>query len=97
ADAEERRKRIREQIEALAAQKGWQIPIDEGLLDEVVHLVEYPTVLHGHFEPEFLELPQEVLITTMREHQRYFPVQDLNGKLLPYFVTVLNSDERAVS
>lgn len=97
ADAEERRKRIREQIEALAAQKGWQIPIDEGLLDEVVHLVEYPTVLHGHFEPEFLELPQKVLITTMREHQRYFPVQDLNGKLLPYFVTVLNSDERAVS
>ncbi|MED0674777.1 glycine--tRNA ligase subunit beta [Aneurinibacillus thermoaerophilus] len=96
ADPEERKQRILSQIKALESEKGWNVPIDEGLLDEVIHLVEYPTVLSGSFEKEFLEIPQEVLVTSMREHQRYFPVQNDKGELLPHFVTVRNGDERAL-
>lgn len=92
-DPEERKEQILQQIHALEEEKGWTIPIDEGLLDEVVHLVEYPTVLYGNFEQEFLEIPQEVLITSMKEHQRYFPVLDKEGRLLPHFVTVRNGDK----
>ena len=69
------------------------IPVDEDLLEEVNNLVEYPTVLFGQFEEEFLELPEEVLITSMKEHQRYFPVKDKTGNLLPYFVTVRNGND----
>jgi glycyl-tRNA synthetase beta chain len=72
---------------------GWSIPVDAGLLEEVTHLVEFPTVMSGSFREEFLALPKEVLITTMREHQRYFPVEK-DGRLLPHFVTVRNGDER---
>ncbi|USG63851.1 glycine--tRNA ligase subunit beta [Brevibacillus ruminantium] len=94
--AEERRKLIVEQIRRLEAENGWRIPMDEGLLDEIVHLVEYPTALFGTFEPEFLSIPREVLVTSMREHQRYFPVEDANGQLLNHFVTVRNGDSRAL-
>ena len=72
------------------------IPTEEGLLKEITHLVEYPTVLYGQFDEEFLILPREVLVTTMREHQRYFPVEDQNGRLLPYFVTVRNGDDQCL-
>lgn len=92
ADFNERKQMITEQIEALAREKGWHIAVDEDLLEEVVFLVEYPTVLYGSFNEEFLDIPQEVLITSMREHQRYFPVLDEQGKLLPYFVTVRNGN-----
>ncbi|MCM3126213.1 glycine--tRNA ligase subunit beta [Paenibacillus provencensis] len=89
-DIEERRALIVSQIEALAAKKNWTIAIKEDLLEEVLFLVETPTVLYGSFEASFLDIPQDVLITSMREHQRYFPVLDENSKLLPYFVTVRN-------
>jgi glycyl-tRNA synthetase beta chain len=94
ASAEERRTLILEQVERLKREKGWMIPIDEDLLEEIVHLVEFPTVLYGSFDPAFLALPAEVLITSMREHQRYFPVTEASGRLLPYFVTVRNGDDR---
>ncbi|MFB5677280.1 glycine--tRNA ligase subunit beta [Paenibacillus terreus] len=90
ADIEERQRMILEQIEALAAEKEWKIAVKDDLLEEVLFLVETPTVLFGTFDPSFLSIPQEVLITSMREHQRYFPVLDDKGELLPYFVTVRN-------
>lgn len=96
ADAAEREALIVEQIKSLAAEKGWHIDIKEDLLEEVVFLVEYPNVLFGTFDPAFLNIPQEVLITSMREHQRYFPVLDQEGKLLPYFVTVRNGDRTSI-
>ncbi|SMO50169.1 glycine--tRNA ligase subunit beta [Melghirimyces algeriensis] len=95
-DVKERRDEIRNQLKRMEEEHGWNIPIDEGLLNEVTHLVEYPTALFGRFEESFLELPAAVLITTMREHQRYFPVEDQNGHLLPYFVTVRNGDHRSL-
>ena len=93
ADIAERRQMIISQLDSLAKEKGWQIPIDEDLLAEVTHLVEYPTAIFGRFETEFLEIPSEVLVTSMKEHQRYFPVQDDEGNLLPYFVTIRNGLE----
>ncbi len=94
ANPDKRRNMILTQIKELEAEKNWIIPVDEDLLEEVNNLVEYPTVLFGGFEEEFLELPSEVLITSMKEHQRYFPVKDKNGKLLPYFVTVRNGNDQ---
>lgn len=93
---EERRALIVEQIRRMEQEHGWTIPMDEGLLDEVVHLVEYPTALYGTFEAEFLTIPREVLVTSMREHQRYFPVENAQGQLLNHFVTVRNGDSRAL-
>lgn len=95
-DMAEREAIIRKQLAALAEEKGWVISIKEDLLEEVVFLVEFPTVLFGGFSPEFLGIPQEVLITSMREHQRYFPVLDAEGRLQPYFVTVRNGNSRSL-
>ncbi len=92
ADVEERKAAILKGIEALAAERGWKIAVQDDLLEEVLFLVETPTVLSGSFDPAFLDIPQEVLITSMREHQRYFPVLDGEGKLQPFFVTVRNGD-----
>ncbi|MBU5440471.1 glycine--tRNA ligase subunit beta [Paenibacillus sp. MSJ-34] len=96
ADVEERERLIVGQITALSEDKGWKIAVKDDLLEEVLFLVEYPTVLFGTFDPAFLHIPQEVLITSMREHQRYFPVLDDGGKLLPYFVTVRNGDAKSL-
>jgi len=96
ADPLVRERMIVEQIDALAAEQGWNIAVKEDLLEEVLFLVEYPSVLYGTFDPAFLNIPQEVLITSMREHQRYFPVLDQDGKLLPYFVTVRNGDRKSI-
>jgi len=63
---------------------------DEALIETVVHLTEWPTVILGNFEPEYLVLPEEVLVTVMRDHQKYFAVEGPNGKLLPHFLAVLN-------
>lgn len=95
-DVSEREQLIISQIKQLAEEKSWEIAIKEDLLEEVLFLVEYPNVLFGGFEPSFLHIPQEVLITSMREHQRYFPVFDREGALLPYFVTVRNGDLRSL-
>ncbi|MEK4647189.1 glycine--tRNA ligase subunit beta [Exiguobacterium sp. FSL W8-0210] len=88
---EARRQLIEEQIAALAAREQFEVPIDASLLEEVTNLVEYPTALFGAFDEAYLELPEEVLITTMKEHQRYFPVKR-DGALLHYFVTVRNGN-----
>jgi glycyl-tRNA synthetase beta chain len=91
-NAEERKEAIVSQIQNLMEENDWDIPIDEELLEEVNNLVEYPTVLFGKFEESFLDIPEQVLITSMKEHQRYFPVKSKEGKLLPFFVTVRNGD-----
>lgn len=91
---EDRKQSIREQLHKLEMEQEWLIPIDEDLLEEVNNLVEYPTALYGSFDHSFLQLPEEVLITSMKEHQRYFPVKNREGQLLPYFVTVRNGDHR---
>ena len=65
---------------------------DKVLLDTVVNLTEFPSVILGNFDGEFLELPEEVLVTVMRDHQKYFAVEDANGKLAPHFLAVLNTD-----
>jgi glycyl-tRNA synthetase beta chain len=65
---------------------------DKTLLDTVVNLTEWPSVILGNFDPEFLELPDEVLVTVMRDHQKYFAIEDAKGNLLPHFLAVLNTD-----
>ncbi|MDR0268972.1 glycine--tRNA ligase subunit beta [Paenibacillus sp.] len=95
-DVKEREAMILEQIKSLAEEKKWKIAIKGDLLEEVLFLVETPTVLFGTFDPSFLNIPQEVLITSMREHQRYFPVLDEQGKLLPFFVTVRNGNNASL-
>lgn len=89
-DQDERRALILQQIKDLAAQSGGEAEINEGLLEEVNYLVEWPTALCGKFEEKFLSLPKECIITPMREHQRYFPVLDEDGNLLNKFITVRN-------
>jgi len=87
-DQDQRRQVIRRQVTDLAAAHGGVAKIDEDLLEEVLYLVEYPTALCGKFAPEYLELPAAVIITPMQEHQRYFPVTTVDGKLMPLFITV---------
>lgn len=96
ADVDERRRMILDQLRRMETERGWRIPVAEDLLDEVTHLVEYPTALAGSFDESFLVLPRAVLITTMREHQRYFPVESEDGRLLPHFVTVRNGDNTSL-
>ncbi|MBN2305826.1 MAG: glycine--tRNA ligase subunit beta, partial [Anaerolineae bacterium] len=91
-DVAQRRAVIREQASVLAAEVGGVIPDDPGLLDEVTNLVERPTALRGAFEEKYLALPREALVGVMRKHQRYFPVEDAQGDLLPYFIAVRNGD-----
>jgi len=90
ADPEERRGAIVQQAEALTATVGGRVPWDEDLLMENIHLVEWPTCILGRFEERFLQLPRPVLVTAMKKHQRFFPVEDGQGRLLPYFVSVRN-------
>jgi len=89
-DPVERRKRIEEEMIREAAVVSGRILKDEELLNEVNFLVEYPVALCGTFDKEFLSLPKEILIHSMKEHQRYFPVIDEYGRLLPHFVCISN-------
>lgn len=91
ADPEERRKRIIKQTEDLAGSVGGVVRYDPELLQEVTNLVEYPIAVMGSFKKEFLRLPMEVVITAMREHQKYFAVTGSDGGLLPYFITISNT------
>ncbi len=91
-DIEERKKMIREEILSKIAEDE-QVVIEEGLLSEVTNLVEYPYPIVGSFNSDFLEVPQEVLIISMEVHQRYFPILDKHGKLLPKFVVIRNGIE----
>ena len=92
---EERKASIVKQIEDRCVKSNEKVHIEEWLLDEVTNLVEYPYPLVGSFNTEFLEVPQEVLIISMQVHQRYFPILDENGKLLPKFVVVRNGIEES--
>lgn len=87
-----RREAVIEQINKIAASVKGRIPENSSLLDEVTNLIEAPTALLGTFEEKYLELPREVLVMVMAKKQRYFPIEDRDGKLLPYFVTVRNGD-----
>lgn len=89
-DGGERRQSIIRQVEEAAKACGGQVLWDEGLLDEVTNLVEYPIAVWGEFESDMLEMPREVLITPMKEHQRYFAVTGPQGELLPKFIAVAN-------
>src|SRR5579863_4383674 len=89
----EREQQIRKALDATTrAIPGARWREDKSLLDTVVNLTEWPCVILGGFDREFLELPEEVLVTVMRDHQNYFAVEDANGKLLPHFLAVLNTD-----
>ncbi len=90
ADFERRRELVRAGVREAAAGVGGEAVIDKHLLDEVTALVEWPVALAGRFESRFLELPEDVPIATMQDHQRYFPVRDAQGRLMPWFVTVAN-------
>ena len=94
ADFAERRQLIRQRVEQLAAEQQGTAIIPEGLLDEVCALVEWPVPLVCSFEERFLEVPQEALISTMQDNQKYFCLLDANGKLLPRFITVANIESR---
>ena len=94
ADFAVRREKIREQVVAAAGSLTGEALLDEKLLDEVTALVEWPSPVTGSFEGRFLDLPREVLISTLQQHQRYFAVQNSASKLLPHFITVSNIESR---
>lgn len=89
-DPTERKTIIIDGLKKCATEAGGTIIPDDGLVEEVSNLVEFPVVLRGSFDDEFLDLPREVTIDAMRSHQRYFCVEDADGKLLPAFLTVAN-------
>jgi len=90
ADYATRREAIRAQVMEQAKLLDGKALIDEALLDEVTALVEWPVALYGHFDEKFLQVPSEALISSMQDHQKYFPVVDAQGQLLPHFITVAN-------
>jgi glycyl-tRNA synthetase beta chain len=94
ADFARRRESIRAGVTALAAESGGRALIEPELLDEVTALVEWPVPVAGHFEERFLALPREVVIATVQEHQRYFPVESADGRLVNRFITVSNLESR---
>jgi glycyl-tRNA synthetase len=91
-DLEQRKASILEQVTQAASLVGGQAIVDEALLSEVANLVEMPTAVMGAFNQEFLSLPRDVLISVMKKHQRYFPVEK-DGRLLPHFIAVRNGDD----
>lgn len=93
ADAKKRKEFITNQIEEIANNNGWILNKDAGLLEEVNNIVEWPTAFTGSFDEKYLELPDCVLYTSMREHQRFFSVRDNNGEFLPHFISVRNGND----
>ena len=91
ADPERRKKLIQEGIGKIESNMKIHVHRDNDLLDTVTFLVEYPTVISGNFDAQYLSLPEELLITTMRSHQKYFSVEDKEGKLLPHFILISNA------
>ena len=92
ADAKERQDMIVNQIKDIEKAQNVQVEIDDELLNEVLNLVEYPTAFMGSFDTKYLEVPEEVLVTSMKNHQRYFVVGDQAGKLMPNFISVRNGN-----
>lgn len=95
-DQNKRRQVIKDQLQAIADQKGGTILWDEDLLDEINFLVEWPTALCGEFDESYLALPDAAIVTPMKDHQRYFPMVDGEGKLLNMFLTVRNGNEHSL-
>src|ERR1700722_3396423 len=96
ADVEVRRQRIRKALDKVTRTvEGLRWREDQELVDKLTHLTEWPSVLLGGFEKEYLALPEEVLVTVMRDHQNYFAVEDKDGKLAPHFLAVLNTETDA--
>ncbi|MBL1142519.1 MAG: glycine--tRNA ligase subunit beta [Proteobacteria bacterium] len=93
-DYNERRTLIESQVNAIAEENNGIAIIDPDLLDEVTALVEWPVSFVGEFNSDFLKLPKEVLISSMQDHQKYFPVVDTKGNLLPYFISVANIESK---
>ena len=89
-DMEQRRESIRTQVTEAGTALGGEALINTALLDEVTALVEWPVAISGSYDSRFLEVPAEALISSMQDHQKYFPVVDAQGKLLPHFITVAN-------
>lgn len=89
-DQDRRRDLVKRLVAKAAGQVGGEPLVDPDLLEQVTHLVEYPTLVRGSFPEQYLNLPRELIITPMRKHQRYFPVVDKRRRLLPYFVAVSN-------
>ena len=94
ADFERRRSQVRDGVRAIAAEAGGEIVDGESLYDEVAALVEWPVPILGSFDEQYLSLPREVVTSTLTGHQRYFPVADNKGRLLPRFVTVANIESK---
>ncbi len=92
-DATKRRNMIVDQMNKLVKKNNWQIKPDKSLLEEVTNLVEYPIVFAGSFAKKYLQMPQEVLITSMKDNQRYFEVYDQNGELINHFISVRNGNK----
>ena len=95
-DQDERRELISKQLHDIAASKNASIVWDDDLLEEINYLVEWPTALCGGFEESYLALPDAAIITPMKDHQRYFPLVDQDGKLLPMFLTVRNGSDHSI-
>ena len=95
-DQDARRELISKQLHDMAASKNASIVWDDDLLEEINYLVEWPTALCGGFEESYLTLPDAAIITPMKDHQRYFPLVDQNGKLLPMFLTVRNGSDHSI-
>lgn len=93
ADAGKRKALIQKQIEKIVTENNWQIDIDPDLLEEVNNLVEWPTAFFGNFNEKYLQIPDDVLITSMKDHQRFFYVTDQNNALLPHFISVRNGND----
>ncbi|MGO2500358.1 MAG: glycine--tRNA ligase subunit beta [Lactococcus cremoris] len=91
-DAEHRKAEISAQILALASENNWQVTLHKDLLEEVNNIVEYPTAFVGSFDPKYLSVPAEVLVTSMRDNQRYFEVYNQEGQLAPKFISVRNGN-----
>ncbi|MHC5268084.1 glycine--tRNA ligase subunit beta [Enterococcus sp. LJL98] len=96
ADSKRRESMIVDQIQVIADEQNWQVDLDAKLLDEVNNLVEYPTAFVGNYDEKYLTVPEEVLVTSMKEHQRYFDVRNAKGDLLPHFISVRNGNEHAI-
>lgn len=96
-DSNRRKEMIRTQITNLENNQDWHIILDEDLLEEVNNLVEYPTVFSGHFDKKYLDIPDVVLMTSMKDHQRFFYVRDQDDEILPMFISVRNGTEANIA
>ena len=95
ADFEQRKQKIRQQVIDTVKQLGGEAVLDEDLLDEVTALNEWPIAIAGEFDEIYLDVPDEALIKTMQDHQKYFPVRDSSGNLKNYFITISNIDSKS--